>query len=48
MIILATITAIIVGWVGTAFGYEYMNFPQLGTILSVTTMRGFIMTTIKK
>ena len=48
MIILAIITTIIVGWVGTAFGYEYINFPQLGTILSVATMGGFIMATIRK
>ena len=48
MIILAIITTIVIGWVGAAFGNDYMNFPQLGTILSVATMGGFIMGTIRK
>lgn len=42
IILLAVITTIIIGWIGTAFGYEYMNFPQLGTLLAVATMGGFI------
>ena len=48
MILLAFITTFIVGWIGTAFGHDYLNFPQLGTILSVATMGGFIMATIRK
>ncbi|WP_158281670.1 hypothetical protein [Sporanaerobacter acetigenes] len=48
MIILAIVTTIAIGWVGAAFGHDYMNFPQLGTILSVATMGGFIMGTIRK
>ena len=48
VILLAYIATFIVGWIGTAFGNDYLNFPQLGTILSVATMGGFIMATIRK
>lgn len=48
MIILAIITTIIIGWIGAAFGHDYMIFPQLGTILSIATMGGFIMFKINK
>ena len=48
VILLAFITTFIVGWLGTSFGHDYLNFPQLGTILSVATMGGFIMAAIRK
>ncbi len=48
MIILAIVTTIIVGWVGGALGFDYMNFPELGTILAIATMGGFIMAAIRK
>lgn len=48
MIILAIITTIVIGWIGTAFGHDYMNFTELGPILSIATMGGFIMFKINK
>lgn len=44
MIILAILATIIVGWIGAAIGLEIMNgFTELGSILAVATMGGFIM-----
>lgn len=47
MIILAVIVTIIVGWVAGSLGYS-MNFPELGPILSVAVMGGFILAAIRK
>ncbi len=46
MRLLAIIATIAFGWMGSAFGYDYMNFPELGIIISIATMGWFIMTTI--
>lgn len=48
MIILAIATTIIVGFVGAGLGHDYMNSPELGTILAIATMGGFIMAAIRK
>ncbi len=48
MIILAIATTIIVGFVGAGLGHDYMNSPELGTILAVATMGGFIMAAIRE
>lgn len=49
MIIIAIIATIIVGWVGVAFGYEIMSgFSELGSILAIATMGGFIMAEIRR
>ena len=47
IIILAVITTIIVGAIGSAFGYD-MNFESLGVILAVANMGGFILYSINK
>ncbi|NMA84007.1 MAG: hypothetical protein GX962_09115 [Epulopiscium sp.] len=44
MIILAILATIIVGCIGAAFGHDLMNgFSELGSILAVAIMGGFIM-----
>jgi hypothetical protein len=48
IIIFAVITTIVVGYIGTVFGLEIMNFPQLGTIMAVATMGSFILYQQKK
>lgn len=48
MIILAIATTIIIGYVGGALGNDYMNFPELGAILAIATMGGFILNAIRK
>lgn len=47
MIITGVFASIFVGILGTGIGV-YMQIDQLGTILSIATMGGFIMTYIKK
>ena len=47
MIILGIIITIVVGLVGTSIGYG-MNAGELGPILSIATMGGFIMVYIKR
>ena len=47
MIILGIIATIIVGIFGSSLGYE-MNFVELGAILSIATMGGFIMAEIRR
>ena len=49
MIILAILATIIVGWVGAAFGLDFMNgFTELGIILAIATMGTFILIEIKR
>ena len=48
MIILAIITTIIIGFIGAGLGHDYMNSAELGTILAVATMGGFIMAEIRR
>lgn len=47
MIILGIIATIVVGFVGSGFGYG-INFSELGPILSIATMGGFIMAEIRR
>jgi len=47
MIVLGIIATILVGILGSSIGYE-MNFPELGPILSIATMGGFIMAEIRR
>lgn len=49
MIILAILVTIFVGWIGAAFGLDFMNgFTELGSILAIATMGAFIMIEIKR
>jgi len=47
MIVLAIVSTIIAGIIGSSLGYE-MNFSELGPILSVAIMGGFIMMEIRR
>ncbi|MBC8587319.1 MULTISPECIES: hypothetical protein [Tissierellales] len=47
MIILGIIVSIVIGVIGSSIGYG-MNAAELGPILSIATMGGFIMAYIKK
>ena len=46
--IISSIVAIVLGYLGSSFGYEIMNWPQLGPILSVVVMGSAIITTLEK
>lgn len=46
--IFSSIVAIIVGYLGSAFGYEIMNWPQLGPILSIVVMGSVIICSLEK
>lgn len=45
---LTSIAAIILGYVGSAIGYEIMNWPQLGPILSIVVMGSVIISSLEK
>ncbi len=47
MIIFAIIVTIVIGVIGSAIGYKG-NAAELGPILSIATMGGFIMAYIRK
>ena len=47
MIILGIVSTLIIGVLGTSLGFE-MNFSELGPILSIATMGGFIMAEIRR
>ncbi|MFA5576753.1 MAG: hypothetical protein WCZ27_03530 [Tissierellaceae bacterium] len=47
MIILGIIATIVIGLLGSAIGYK-SNAGELGPVLSIATMGGFIMAYIKK
>ena len=40
--------AILVGYLGSALGYEMMNWPELGPILSIVIMGSVIICTLGK
>ena len=42
---ISSIVAIILGYLGSAFGAEIMNWPQLGPILAIVVMGSAIVTT---
>ena len=43
----SSIVAIILGYLGTVFGAEIMNWPQLGPILSIVVMGAAIITSLE-
>lgn len=45
--ITSSVIAIIAGYLGTAFGDEMLNWPQLGPILAVVAMGSAIITSIE-
>lgn len=45
---ISSIIAIILGYLGTVFGAEIMNWPQLGSILAIVVMGSAIITSLKK
>jgi len=47
MIIIGIIVTIVIGVIGAGIGYE-INASELGPILSIATMGGFIMMYIKR
>ena len=46
--IAASVAAILVGYLGSALGYEMMNWPELGPILSIVIMGSVIICTLEK
>ena len=42
--IVSSIIAIVLGYLGSALGYEIMNWPQLGPILAIVVMGSAILT----
>jgi len=46
--IAASAAAIFVGYLGSALGYEMMNWPELGPILSIVIMGSVIICTLEK
>ena len=46
--IISSIVAIVLGYLGSAIGYEIMNWPQLGPILAIVVMGFAIITSLEK
>ncbi len=46
--VISSVIAIILGYLGSALGYEIMNWPQLGSILAIVVMGSAIITSLKK
>ena len=46
--IISSIIAIVLGYLGSALGYEVMNWPQLGPILAIVVMGSAIITSLEK
>ena len=46
--IVSSIIAIVLGYFGTAWGDEIMNWPQLGPILAIVVMGSAILSSLKK
>ena len=44
----SSIIAIILGYLGSGFGAEIMNWPQLGPILAIVVMGAAIITSLEK
>ena len=44
----SSIIAIISGYLGSAFGAEIMNWPQLGPILAIVVMGAVIITSLEE
>ena len=45
---ISSIIAIISGYLGSAFGAEIMNWPQLGPILAIVAMGAVIITSLEE
>ena len=45
---ISSIVAIILGYLGTAFRAEIMNWPQLGPIFAIVVMGSAIITSLEK
>ena len=45
---ISSIIAIILGYLGSGFGAEIMNWPQLGPILAIVVMGSAIITSLEK
>ena len=48
MIALAIIVTVVAGVFFEALGANFINFPELGTVVAVAVMGGFIMAEIRK
>jgi hypothetical protein len=46
--VISSIIAIVLGYLGSVFGYEIMNWPQLGPILAIVVMGSAIITSLEK
>ena len=46
--IVSSVIAIVLGYLGSALGYEIMNWPQLGPILAIVVMGSAILTSLEK
>ena len=46
--IVSSIIAIVLGYLGSALGYEIMSWPQLGPILAIVVMVSAILTSLEK
>lgn len=46
--LVSSILALVLGYLGSALGYELMNWPQLGPILAIIVMGTAILTTLEK
>ncbi len=46
--VIAVIVTIVVGYLGSALGYEIMNWPQLGSVLAVITMGLFLWNAVER
>ena len=48
MIALAIIVTIVAGFFGSSLGYDIFKLPELGPVIAVAVMGGFIMAEIRK
>ena len=46
--VISSIIAIVLGYLGSAFGAEIMNWPQLGPILAIVVMGAVIITSLEE
>lgn len=46
--VISSVLAVVLGYLGSALGYELMNWPQLGPILAIVVMGAAILTSLEK
>jgi hypothetical protein len=46
--VIAVFVTVIIGYLGTALGDAFINWPQLGPIAAIAAMGGFILNAIEK